>query len=76
MTRLLLNPTVPGAGAAAPGHPEGVEKGIVFYKNMPWQMEWTDVIDTAGLSTFKPAAELRRILQERGITPDKQVYTH
>ena len=40
------------------------------------QMEWTDVIDTAGLSTFKPAAKLRQMLQERGITSDKQVYTH
>jgi len=25
---------------------------------------------------FKPAAEIRRILSEHGITPDKNVYTY
>ena len=39
-------------------------------------LEWTNVMDTEGLSTFKPAAEVRHMLREQGITPDKQVYTH
>ena len=39
-------------------------------------MEWTDVMDTAGLATFKPAKDIRRMLSEIGVTPDKQVYTY
>ena len=39
-------------------------------------MEYTGVIDMDGLSTFKPAAEIGRMLSEIGVTPDKQVYTY
>ncbi len=39
-------------------------------------MEWSDVMDTGGLSTFKPAEEMREALAACGITPEKQVYTH
>ena len=39
-------------------------------------MEWTGVMDTDGLSTFKPAEEIRRMLSEIGVTPNKQVYTY
>ena len=39
-------------------------------------MEWSDVMDTEGLSTFKPAEEIREALASCGITPEKQVYTH
>ena len=39
-------------------------------------MEWTGVMDTEGLSTFKPAEEIRRMLSEIGVTPDKHVYTY
>jgi thiosulfate/3-mercaptopyruvate sulfurtransferase len=39
-------------------------------------MEWTGVMDTDGLATFKPAEEIRRMLSEIGVTPDKQVYTY
>ncbi len=38
--------------------------------------EWTSVMDTEGLGTFKPAPEVRAMLQEQGITPDKEVYTY
>ena len=39
-------------------------------------MEWTGVLDTEGLATFKPAEEIRRMLAEIGVTPEKQVYTY
>ena len=39
-------------------------------------MEWSDVMDTGGLSTFKPAEEIKEALAGIGVTPEKQVYTH
>ena len=39
-------------------------------------LEWTGVMDTEGLATFKPAGEIRRMLAEIGVTPDKHVYTY
>ncbi len=35
-------------------------------------LEWTELLDRAS-RTLKPAAELRQLLETRGITPDKQV---
>jgi thiosulfate/3-mercaptopyruvate sulfurtransferase len=35
-------------------------------------LEWTELLDPES-RTLKPAAELRRLLEARGITPDKQV---
>lgn len=39
-------------------------------------LEWSSVIDTEGLATFKPADDVRETLAEKGVTPDKQVYTY
>ncbi len=38
-------------------------------------LEWFNLEDSA-TNEFKPAAEIRRILDENGITPDKNVYTY
>jgi len=39
-------------------------------------LEYLNAMDTEGLATFKPAAELRRMLAAIGVTSDKQVYTY
>jgi thiosulfate/3-mercaptopyruvate sulfurtransferase len=39
-------------------------------------LEYLSVMDTDGLATFRPAAEIRRMLTQVGVTPDKQVYTY
>ncbi len=39
-------------------------------------LEWLEAIDTQGLATFKPAEAIRAMLAEKGITPEKQVYTY
>ena len=38
-------------------------------------VEWFNLMDS-DTNEFKPAAEIRRILTEHGITPDKNVYTY
>ena len=38
-------------------------------------LEWLEMID-AKSHAFKPAEEMRRILESRGITPDKEVVAH
>ena len=38
-------------------------------------LEWFNLVDSE-TNEFKPAAEIRRILTENGITPDKNVYTY
>jgi thiosulfate/3-mercaptopyruvate sulfurtransferase len=38
-------------------------------------LEWFHLLDSE-TNEFKPAAEIRRILGENGITPDKNVYTY
>lgn len=38
-------------------------------------LEWTDLLDPES-RTLKPAAELRQLLESRGITPDKQVASY
>jgi len=38
-------------------------------------LEWTELFDP-GSRTLKPAAELRQLLESRGITPDKQVASY
>ena len=38
-------------------------------------LEWFNLMDPE-TNEFKPAAEIRRILSENGITPDKNVYTY
>ena len=38
-------------------------------------LEWFNLMDS-DTNEFKPAAEIRRILTEHGITPDKNVYTY
>ena len=39
-------------------------------------LEWSSVMDTEKLVTFKPASEIREMLAEIGVTPEKQVYTY
>lgn len=39
-------------------------------------LEWLEMMDTEGLATFRPAEEIRRMLAEKGITPEKQAYTY
>ena len=38
-------------------------------------LEWFNLMDS-DTNEFKPATEIRRILAEHGITPDKNVYTY
>ncbi len=38
-------------------------------------LEWLEMMDDK-THTFKPAGEMRRILQSKGITPDKEVVAH
>ena len=38
-------------------------------------LEWFNLLDSE-TNEFKPAAEIRRILTEHGITPDRNVYTY
>lgn len=38
-------------------------------------LEWTELLDPES-KTLKPAAELRRLLESRGITPDKRVASY
>ena len=39
-------------------------------------LEWTNVVDTEEMATFKPADTIRGMLADMGVTPDKQVYTY
>ncbi|MEX0732916.1 MAG: sulfurtransferase [Aquisalimonadaceae bacterium] len=39
-------------------------------------LNWTDTLDPDNNNRFRPAGELLRMLQERGITPDREVITH
>ena len=38
-------------------------------------LEWVEMMDD-GTHTFKTAAEMRRLLEEKGITPEKEVLAH
>ena len=38
-------------------------------------LEWSDVMDSES-GEFRPAEEIRSMLAEKGVTPEKQVYTH
>ncbi len=38
-------------------------------------LDWLELIDS-GAKTFKPAAELRALLESKGITPDREVNTY
>ena len=38
-------------------------------------LEWSDVMDSESWE-FRPAEEIRSMLAEKGVTPEKQVYTH
>jgi thiosulfate/3-mercaptopyruvate sulfurtransferase len=38
-------------------------------------LEWMNVMDRE-THRFKPAADIRRMLLEKGITPEKRVYTY
>ena len=38
-------------------------------------LEWSDVMDSES-GEFRPADEIRSMLSEKGVTPEKQVYTH
>ena len=39
-------------------------------------LEWLNFVTDPPLRTFKPAHELRRMLEERGVTPEKEVITY
>lgn len=39
-------------------------------------LEWIDMVEADGTGAFKPAEEIRGMLEEKGITPEKQVYTY
>lgn len=39
-------------------------------------MDWTTAMDRSNNFRFRPEAELRRILESLGVTPDKEVITH
>ncbi len=39
-------------------------------------LEWTNVVEADGTGRFKPAEEIWAMLEERGITPEKRVYTY
>ena len=39
-------------------------------------LEWLNFVTGDKHQTVKPAAELRAMLEERGVTPDKQVITY
>jgi thiosulfate/3-mercaptopyruvate sulfurtransferase len=39
-------------------------------------LEWTDFMTGDARKAFKPAAELRSLLRERGVTPDKRVHVY
>ena len=39
-------------------------------------LEWSDVVGADGTGRFRPAEEIRSMLAEKGVTPDKQVYTY
>lgn len=38
--------------------------------------EWTNSLRDTRVPTMKPAGELRRMFQERGITPDKEIFAY
>jgi len=39
-------------------------------------LEWIDMVEPDGTGTFKPAAEMREMLEQKGITPEKHVYAY
>ena len=39
-------------------------------------IEWTDAMDKENEKCFKPETELRKLLESKGITPDKTIVTH
>ncbi len=39
-------------------------------------LEWTQALDADNFNRLRPAAELRRLLEERGITPDREIVTY
>ena len=39
-------------------------------------LEWKEVVEADGTGRFRPAGEIRAMLGERGITPDKRVCTY
>ena len=55
------NATQPFGAVPRPGHIPGAA-----------HLDWTELLDPES-RTLKPAAELRQLLEARGITPDKQV---
>jgi thiosulfate/3-mercaptopyruvate sulfurtransferase len=39
-------------------------------------LEWSNAVDTDDFGTFKPAPEVRAMLESKGITPEKAIYAY
>lgn len=54
------------------------DRGNRFSGHVPGapHLEWTEVMDTEGQCCFRSPDEIRGMLEEKGITPEVQVYTY
>ena len=59
-------------------HRGDIARGNKYTGHIPGavHLEWKEVVQADGTGRFRSADEIRAILEKRGITPDKQVYTY
>jgi thiosulfate/3-mercaptopyruvate sulfurtransferase len=74
----LGNPDMVVLDARTPGEYSGADVRAARGGHIPGavNMDWTEAVDRTRNARMKPREELKRLLESRGVTPDKEVVTH
>jgi len=74
----LGNPDMVVLDARTPAEFSGADVRAARSGHIPGavNMDWTEAIDRTRNTRMKPKEELKRLLESRGVTPDKEVVTH
>ena len=74
----LGNPDMVVLDARTPAEYAGTDVRAARGGHIPGavNMDWTEAVDRARNARMKPKAELKRLLESRGATPDKEIVAH
>ena len=74
----LGNPDMVVLDARTPAEYSGADVRAARGGHIPGavNMDWTEAVDRARNARMKPKEELKRLLESRGVTPEKEVVTH
>lgn len=74
----LGNPDMVVLDARTPAEFSGADVRAARGGHIPGavNVDWTEAIDRSRNARMKPHGELKRLLESRGVTPDKEVVTH